>query len=129
MCGHYTEENIRRNFFDSSESAIFESVGRLKDLRGYPTAEFMAQLEALGIGKIIIPTLLTWDYWNQHAIEETFVEEVAEAHEALIDVERRAAYDEIAQRHANGQPFEPPPGWDSGYAENPVFRLSNQQRG
>jgi curved DNA-binding protein len=40
---------------------------------------------------------------------------VAEAHEALIDSERRAAYDDIAQRHASGQPFEPPPGWDSGY--------------
>ena len=40
---------------------------------------------------------------------------VAEAHEALIDPERRAAYDDIAQRHANGQPFEPPPGWDSGF--------------
>ena len=40
---------------------------------------------------------------------------VAEAHEALIDVERRAAYDAIAARHANGQSFEPPPGWDSGF--------------
>jgi curved DNA-binding protein len=45
--------------------------------------------------------------------------EVAEAHEALIDPERRAAYDDLAQRHANakaqGQGFEPPPGWNSGY--------------
>lgn len=40
---------------------------------------------------------------------------VAEAHEALIDPERRAAYDDIAQRHAAGQSFEPPPGWDSGF--------------
>lgn len=40
---------------------------------------------------------------------------VAEAHEALIDTERRAAYDDIAQRHASGQAFEPPPGWDTGY--------------
>jgi curved DNA-binding protein len=40
---------------------------------------------------------------------------VAEAHEALIDTERRAAYDDIAQRHASGQPFEPPAGWDSGF--------------
>jgi curved DNA-binding protein len=46
---------------------------------------------------------------------EARFKEVAEAHEALIDTERRAAYDDIAQRHANGQPFEPPPGWDSGY--------------
>ena len=40
---------------------------------------------------------------------------VAEAHQALIDPERRAAYDEIAQRHAKGEAFEPPPGWDSGF--------------
>src|SRR5512139_1736075 len=46
---------------------------------------------------------------------EARFKEVAEAHEALIDVERRAAYDDIAQRHARGQPFEPPPGWDSGF--------------
>jgi curved DNA-binding protein len=46
---------------------------------------------------------------------EARFKEVAEAHEALIDPERRAAYDEIARRHASGQAFEPPPGWDSGY--------------
>lgn len=46
---------------------------------------------------------------------EARFKEVAEAHEALIDAERRAAYDDIAQRHASGHPFEPPPGWDSGF--------------
>jgi curved DNA-binding protein len=46
---------------------------------------------------------------------EARFKEVAEAHEALIDPERRAAYDDLAQRHASGQPFEPPPGWDSGF--------------
>ena len=46
---------------------------------------------------------------------EARFKEVAEAHEALIDTERRAAYDDIAQRHASGQAFEPPPGWDSGF--------------
>ena len=40
---------------------------------------------------------------------------VAEAHEALIDPERRAAYDDLARRQAQGERFEPPPGWDSGY--------------
>ena len=65
LCGHFTEDNIRRNFFQSSESEVFESVGRLKGLHGYTPAEFMAHLESLGIGRIIIPTLLTWDYWHQ----------------------------------------------------------------
>lgn len=46
---------------------------------------------------------------------EARFKQVAEAHEALIDTERRAAYDDIARRHAGGQAFEPPPGWDSGY--------------
>ena len=46
---------------------------------------------------------------------EARFKEVAEAHEALIDPERRAAYDDIARRRAAGQAFEPPPGWDSGF--------------
>jgi curved DNA-binding protein len=46
---------------------------------------------------------------------EARFKEVAEAHEALIDPERRAAYDDIGRRHASGEPFEPPPGWDSGF--------------
>lgn len=46
---------------------------------------------------------------------EARFKEVAEAHEALIDPERRAAYDDLGRRHERGQPFEPPPGWDSGF--------------
>ncbi len=45
---------------------------------------------------------------------EARFKEVAEAHEALIDPERRAAYNDIAARRASGQPFTPPPGWDGG---------------
>ena len=39
MCGHFTEENIRRNFFESSESEIFESAGRLAGLKGFTAPE------------------------------------------------------------------------------------------
>ena len=46
---------------------------------------------------------------------EARFKDVAEAHEALIDPERRAAYDAVGQRHQNGQDFSPPPGWDSGF--------------
>ena len=62
---------------------------------------------------------------------EARFKEVAEAHEALIDTERRAAYDDIAQRHASGQPFEPPPGWDSGfeYSGSGPGRASRGQAG
>jgi len=45
---------------------------------------------------------------------EARFKDVAEAHEAMINPERRAAYDDTARRQASGQPFEPPPGWDSG---------------
>ena len=62
---------------------------------------------------------------------EARFKDVAEANEALCDVERRAAYDTIADDHRSGRtrrtnpghdgsprggrPFSPPPGWDSGF--------------
>mgnify|MGYP000016335575 CR=1 FL=1 len=36
---------------------------------------------------------------------------IAAAHTALIDPERRAAYDALLQRRARGEPDEPPPAW------------------
>jgi curved DNA-binding protein len=63
---------------------------------------------------------------------EARFKELAEAHEALIDIERRAAYDDIALRHASGQPFEPQPAWSSGFEHSgrgPNGRPAQHPRG
>ena len=52
---------------------------------------------------------------SKEADAEARFKDVAEAHEALIDPERRAAYDDLARKKAKGESFEPPPGWNTGY--------------
>jgi curved DNA-binding protein len=43
------------------------------------------------------------------------MQELNEAHEVLRDKEKRAAYDRVGEHARSGQPFQPPPGWDSGF--------------
>jgi len=43
------------------------------------------------------------------------MQELNEAHEVLRDKEKRAAYDRVGEGAQGGQPFQPPPGWDSGF--------------
>jgi curved DNA-binding protein len=41
--------------------------------------------------------------------------EINEANDVLRDKEKRAAYDRVGQGARGGEPFQPPPGWDSGF--------------
>ena len=70
LCGLFTPENIKKNFLEGEEAERFESVGRLKNIRGYETTEFLAKMDEVGVDKVIIPSLITWGYRTHRPVEE-----------------------------------------------------------
>ena len=57
------------------------------------------------------------DVSKEPGAEEKF-KEVSEAYETLRDKEKRAAYDRLGS-HAAGEQFQPPPGWERSFGEQP----------
>jgi hypothetical protein len=83
LCNHFTPESIRKNYSHNvEEAARFEQVGLTGNLKEIGPDAFVKQMAGLGIEKLLVPSIVTWSYWNNHPVEHTTVDEVIELRRA-----------------------------------------------
>ncbi len=82
LCNHFTPESIRKNVSENPEEAArFEQVGVLSKVRELSPDAFMAHMDELGVEYLLVPSIVTWSYWENHPVERTTVEEVTSLRE------------------------------------------------
>jgi uncharacterized protein len=77
LCNHFTPESIRKNYSENEEEAArFEQVGLTGNLKELDPKAFMDKMTDLGVEYLLVPSIVTWSYWQNHPVEHTTVEEV-----------------------------------------------------
>lgn len=84
LCGDFTPEGIRKNFIEGDEREILERIGKTAP-EGREPKEFMANLSKVGVEKILVVALISWNYWRQRPVEETTVEEIVKLRDGFQD--------------------------------------------
>lgn len=77
LCNHFTPESIAKNYSENvEESGRFEQFGLMHKLVGDGPEDFMRKMAEIGVDKLLIPSILTWSYWDQVPVEHSTPEEV-----------------------------------------------------